>query len=157
MSRFFRRGLSKVVFIESADVVAPDAPTAAEIAGGVNLSEAIAAINGFQFNNSPIPTPDLDSTFTTSIPGEDTTDTPSLDLYDDRTGDTVRTALGKGATGIVVLAPYGLETGKRVELWPVESTGVNDQWTVDNDAAKVTASFAVTGVPNQNYLYPSSD
>lgn len=153
--RFFRRGLSKVRFVPAVASLA--APTATEINGGIDLSEQIAAINGFQFTNSPIPTPDLNSTFTTSIPGEDTTDTPSLDLYDSKTDTTLRAGLSKGTTGVIILLPYGWSSagGDRAECWPVESTGINDQWTVDNDAAKVTVAFAVTGVPEQNAVTPS--
>lgn len=142
MARFFRRGVSRVYFNSTA------------VVGGTELTNSVAEMTGFQLSNSPISTPDLQSTFTKTIIGEDTTDTPTITFYDDDTATTIRTALAKGTAGFVVLAPYGITSGKRLETWPVRSTGVNDEWTVGNDPARFNVQFAVTDVPAQTGTIP---
>lgn len=137
MARFFRRGVSRVYFNATSAI------------GGTELTNSIAEIAGFQLSNSPIATPDLQSTFTKTIIGEDTTDTSTITFYDDDTASAIRTALAKGNAGFIMLVPYGVGTGKRYESWPVRSTGVNDEWTVGNDPARFVVGFAVTDVPSQ--------
>jgi hypothetical protein len=152
MGRFFRRGLSKVRFLPA--VSNKDAPSSAEITAGVDLSSGISDIGGFEFSNSPITTPDLSTTFTTQIPGEDTTSTSTLTFYDDDTATTIRTALAKGTAGFILLQPYGTTAAKRAEVWPATTTGVNDHWVTGNEAAKFTVAFAITAAPHQAAVNP---
>lgn len=152
MARFFRRGRSKLMF---APTVAGASPTRAEITGSTDLTPQIADIGGFQFSNSPIDTPDLSTTFTTQIAGEDTSDTPSLTFYDDDAAATIRTALAKGTSGAILLFPYGDVPTKRMEVWRVVSTGVNDEWSAGNDPARYVAQFAVTATPTQSGTVPA--
>lgn len=153
MSRYFRRGKSKVLFVPT--IVTKAAPSRAELTAGTPLTPQVADMADFQFSNSPIATPDMDSTFTTTIPGEDTTGTPTLTFYDDDAASTIRTALAKGTKGYIVLLPYGDVPTKRAEVWPVESTGVNDEWSAGNDPARYAVAFGVTGVPAQNAVVPA--
>ena len=154
MARFFRRGVSKIRWITAPSN--PAAPTLAEVNAGVALDAALADISGFEFANTPIPVPDLASTFTATIPGEDTTQNPTMTFYDDDTTTTIRTALAKGNAGYVIFAPYGIANTKRAEIWPAKVTGYNDAWTAANEAAKATAGFAITSTPNQAYALPAS-
>jgi hypothetical protein len=152
MARYFRRGKSTVKFVPAiANKAAPSTP---ELTAGTDLTPSLADIGGFGFNNSPIATPDFASTFTTSIPGEDTTDDSTLTFYDDDTATTIRTALAKGVTGFIVRMPYGQVTAKRAEVFPVTSTGVNDEWSAGNDAARFSVGFAITGVPVLTAVLP---
>lgn len=154
MSRFFRRGLSEVIFAPA--VVDLAAPTRVEITAGVDLTPGIAEINGFSFANSPITTPDLSTTFTTQIPGEDTSDASALVFYDDDTSETIRDAVAKGTVGFLIFMPYGDTATKRAEVWPTITTGANDQWTTGNEAAKFQASFAITAEPTQDAVVPAA-
>jgi hypothetical protein len=154
MSDFFRRGLSEIHFCPTVSSLA--APSRAEVAAGTDLSPAIAEINGFNFSNSPIMTPKLSTTFTTQIPGEDTTDTSTLTFYDDDADDDMRSALVKGTEGVLVFMPYGDTPGLRAEVWPAISTGVNDQWTMSNEAAKFQVAFAITEAPEQDAVVPAA-
>ena len=150
MAKLFRRGISEVWF--TTLLSSTTSPSIAQIEGasGEDLTAAIADITGFEFDNSPIPTPKLSSTFTTTIPGEDVVSNPSVELYDDDTSSVLRTAMAKGTTGWIVLSPYGQTTTERAEVWPATTTGVNDLWTVGNEAARFRVGFAITAVPNQN-------
>lgn len=152
MARFFRRGVSKVRFLPA---VAGASPTRAEITAGTDLSAAIAAIGGFSLENAPITTPDLATQFDSQIDGPDTSGASTLTFYDDDTSTTVRTALAKGTAGYLLFMPYGDVTSKRCEVWPVKSTGVNDQWSLDATSAQFQVGFAVTSKPNQSGVIPA--
>lgn len=148
MGRFFRREVSKVYWVTT--IADTDAPTLTEINAGVNLTPAMADMSGFEFENSPIDTPDLETSFTSTIPGEDKASGPSIVFYDDDASTVIRAALAKGSDGYVVLMPYGKTATKRCEVWPATSTGFNDMWTTGSEAAKSVVKFAVTGTPTQD-------
>ena len=151
MARYFRRGVSKVKW---APAVAGTSPTRPEITAGVDLSPSISAINGFQFSNSPIATPDLSDNFDSQITGPDTAGDSSLNFYDDDTSTTVRTTLAKGTAGCVLLMPLGDVATKRCEVWRVTSLGVNDEWSMDATAAQFQIQFAVNQRPTQSAVIP---
>ncbi len=152
MARFFRRGISKVRFLPA---VAGASPTRAELNAGTDLSASIAAIGGFTLENAPIGTPDLSTNFDNQVDGPDTAGASSFTFYDDDTATAVRNALAKGTAGYIVLMPYGDVATKRCEVWPVKSTGVNDQWGLDAAAAQFIIGFAITSKPNQNGTIPA--
>lgn len=153
MARFFRRGVSKIRFLPT---VAGTSPTRAELTAGTDLSPQVAGIGGFSLENSPITTPDLSTNFDSQIDGPDTTAASSLTIYDDDAAETIRLALAKGTVGYLVFMPYGDVPAKRCEVWPVKTTGVNDQWGLDASAATFVSGFAVTNVPNQNAVVPAA-
>lgn len=148
MARYTRKGKSKLAFVPTIAVLT--APTLAEITAGTPLTPQMAEMSGFQFKNSIIKTPDLNTTFVSQIPGEDEADDSSITFYDDDTATTIRTALAKGAAGFLVLMPYGQTAAKRCEVWPATSTGFNDEWTVANEAARAMSQFSITAPPVQN-------
>lgn len=152
MARFYRRGVSKMKFLPA---VAGASPTRGEITAGVDISPQVADIGGFALTNSPIPTPDLATAFNSQIAGSDEASDSSVTMYDDNASAALRTAMAKGTAGYMVLFPYGDVATKRCEVWPVTSTGVNDQWTTGAEAAKYLSSFAVTSTPNQTATVPA--
>lgn len=157
--RFFRRGKEKWKWAASiADTTSPFTVTRAEIDGAVSLSVDVAGINGFKFNNSPIDTPDLATTFTTQIPGEDTAEGSSLDVYDrdqNNASNAIRSALTKGSTGYLLRLPYGDVPGRRMEIWHVQCTGQNDTIDLGNTSAQYTVGFAVLSPPTQDATVPA--
>ncbi|HEY1180248.1 MAG TPA: hypothetical protein VGF17_29170, partial [Phytomonospora sp.] len=105
MARRFRRGTT--VFYACPAIAAPlTGPTRAELTAGTKLA-GIAAIGGFSISNSPVATPDLDSRFTTSVPGEDTAADSSLTFWDDDTDTESRDVLAKDTSLFIVYMPYG--------------------------------------------------
>lgn len=149
MARFYRRGTSKIYWKAGTDTAPPDVDTVIGV-GTVELTDDIAEISGFALTSGTIPTPDLGSRYTKTIPGEDTTADSSFTMYDTDGTNAIRTALTKGAIGYIALLPYGNAATKRAEVWTVQVTGVNDQWTVANEPARYVISFAVLQVPNQS-------
>ena len=146
MAKFFRRGVSKVYFMVSD----PGASvSSAEFTAGTDLSPFITEMNGWQLQNTPIRTPNLADTFTSQIDGEETVADSTLTMNDENGASAFRTALPKGTAGYMALCPYGTAATKRAEIWPVKSTGINDQYTVGNEPARTVVSFAITAVPTQ--------
>lgn len=158
MARYFRRGKSKVLFTPTvagySATAGTGSPTRAEITAGTPLTPQVAEVTGFQFSNSPIATPDLNSTFTSTIAGEDTAADSGFTFYDDDAATTIRTALAKGTKGFILMFPYGDVATKRCEVWPVESTGVADEWSAGNDPARFAVSFGITSPPSLNGTIP---
>ena len=158
MARYFRRGKSKVIFTPTVAAynatTGTGSPIRAEITAGTPLTPQIAEVNGFSFSNSPIPVPDLNSTFTSTIAGEDTAEDSGFVFYDDDVATTIRTALIKGTKGYILLLPYGDVSTKRAEVWPVESTGIADEWSAGNDPARFSVSFGITSPPSLSATVP---
>lgn len=158
MGRYFRRGKSKIVFTPTVTgynaVTGTGSPSRAEITAATLLTPQIAEVAGFSFANSPIAVPDLNSTFTSTISGEDTAEDSGLTFYDDDAATTIRTALAKGTKGFILMFPYGDVSTKRCETWPVESTGVADEWSAGNDPARFSVQFGITSPPSLNGTIP---
>lgn len=153
MAFFFRRGSgAKVMF---APAVAGSSPTRAEITAAIDVTPQLNAMNGWKLANAPIDTENLAERFTPQIEGPDTVPASTLVLLDDNASSTVRVALSKGTAGSMLLFPYGDVPTKRMEVWPVKSTGVNDEWTVGTEPARVEIGVAITKTPVQNAVVPT--
>lgn len=151
MAKFFRRGTSIMKF---APAVAGVSPTRAEITASTDLSAQVTALSGWQFSNKRIATPILSSSYTLQIDGPDEVGDSSLTFLDDNSGTTARTTLAKGTSGFILIFPYGDVPTKRCEVWPVKSTGANDEWSLGSDPARYQVDFAVTLPPTQNAVIP---
>ncbi|MFJ7990329.1 hypothetical protein [Streptomyces sp. NPDC096351] len=156
MPRFSRRGKTKIFFattIASADYV----PTRGELSAATNLTKGIAAVDGFTLENQPIDTPDLESTFTSKIEGEDQAADSTLTFYEDRTDDTLETELAKGTTGFVIILRKGDVPGSNsMDVYPVTVASKSSAITVDNEAAKWMAKFVITDTPALDVAVPAA-
>ena len=154
MARFMRKGVNRWYFstsIASGSYI----PTAAEVNAGTRMDTQLAEINGFTYGNNPIQTPDMASTFTKQIGGEDSAEDSSLVFYEDQTTNPIRTALAKGVNGFVIIFKAGIAGGTpaaadKCDVWPVIVTSNAAQYTADNEAAKYQVSFAATDRPAQD-------
>lgn len=147
---FFRRGITKIYQVPT--IASPTLLTVAEVTAGDDLSDLINDIEGFSFTNSPIPTPKLSTTFTTSIPGEDTTDDSMLKFYEKKTTNPTFAALEKGTITFIVIFYKGLAGAAPAiadvcDVWPVQSTGGNREYSMGNDPALWNCGFTPTDPP----------
>ena len=148
---FFRRGTTKVWFCPT--VAAPAAPTVAELTAGTRLAN-IADMTGFSFTNQPIGIPDMDSVFTPSIPGEDTTEDSTFTFYEPKTGtDATFATLAKGVVGFVVIFYRGIAgatpvAAEKCEVWPVVSSGPRRLYGMDAAAARWSVTLTPSDPPN---------
>ena len=157
-TRYMRKGRTKFWFVTT--LADPDSPTDDEINAGVNISKDVAAVNGFSFSNSPIDTPDFDSTFTPQIGGEDKAAESSFEFYQrDRKNtntDTTYEAMEKDDVGFVVILPDGFQTGDAltagdlVDVWPVTVTSKSKSYSADNTAAKYMVTFSIREAPYED-------
>ncbi|MET9436870.1 hypothetical protein [Streptomyces sp. NPDC006551] len=155
MPRFSRKGVTKILF---AETIASTAyiPTRAELNGATKLTKQIAAVEGFALENQEIETPDLESTFTSKIPGDDSAADSSLTFYEDDTSSTLEETLAKGTTGYVIILRKGdIPASKSMDVYPVRVASKSAAITVDNESAKWTARFSITDTPALDVAVPA--
>src|SRR6266566_4405575 len=118
MARYFRRldGQTNVYWVTA--IANLDAPTAAEMNAGTNVTARIAALSGFMYANTPIAAPDFSTAFVSQILGEDVAGTSSFDFYDDTTSTALWTLMAKGNAGFAVFSEYAKTTGSKTRVWP---------------------------------------
>ena len=154
--RFYRKGTMKIFFVPTI-AAASLIPTRAEITAGTDYTKATAALDGWSIENSPIDTPDMASTFTSKIPGDDAAPDSSLTFYEDDLVDDVETDLAKGTTGFVVMMSKGdIPSGKGMDVFPVMVSSNSKPYTADNEPAKIQVQFVITDRPLQNGTVPAA-
>ena len=156
MPRFSRKGVTKILFADTI-AAATYIPTRAEITGATALTKQIAEVEGFSLENQEIETPDLESTFTSKIPGDDQAADSSLTFYEDDTSSTLEEALAKGTVGFIIILRKGdVPASKSMDVYPVRVASKSAAITVDNEAAKWTARFSITDTPVLDAAVPAS-
>jgi hypothetical protein len=154
VARTFIRGTTKFKFLPA--VASLDAPTRSEITAGKDLSPEIADIAGWEYSNTPIPTPDLGTTFDTEIGGPDKAPNSSVTLYDEDPDTAgLRAATAKDTAGFMCIMDYGDVATKRCEIWPCTVIAQSNQRKVSNEALKLMIQFSITSRPHQNAVIPT--
>ncbi|MFJ3699492.1 hypothetical protein ACIPW9_36110 [Streptomyces sp. NPDC090052] len=156
MPRFSRKGVTKILFAETITSTAY-IPTRTEITGATKLTKAIAAVDGFSLENDEIETPDLESTFTSKIPGDDKAADSSLTFYEDDTDDELEQSLAKGSTGFIIILRKGdIPASLSMDVYPVRVASKSSVVTVDNEAAKWMAKFSIVDSPALDAAVPAA-
>ncbi|MFJ5734740.1 phage tail tube protein [Streptomyces microflavus] len=154
-TRFLRRGLSKILWVP--DLNDPKYPSRREITKAFVLTNAVSDIEGWALENDPIETPDMGSTFNSSIPGNDKAENSSLTFYEDRFSDAIEQQLPKGAKGYVVLLRKGDLPGSRsVDVFPVQVATRAATYSTGNEAAKFKVDFTITDEPSLDCPVPKA-
>ncbi|MGW1284366.1 phage tail tube protein [Streptomyces sp. NPDC001118] len=157
-TRFLRRGISQIYWLKKIND--PKRPTRTEITEEPNrfdLTKAVSDIEGWALTNEPIETPDMGSTFNSSIPGNDKADNSSLTFYEDRFSDAIEQQLPKGAQGYVVFLRKGDIPGSRsVDVFPVQVATRAATYSTGNEAAKFKVDFTITDVPSLDAPVPEA-
>ncbi|MER6010165.1 hypothetical protein [Streptomyces bluensis] len=156
--RFMRRGITKILWLKS---IASSGliPTRTEISppNATDLTEAISDVEGWSLTNEAIETPDMATTFTPSIPGNDKADNSSLTFYEDQFNDDMETLLPKGATGYVVFLRKGdIPESKSMDTFPVQVASRTAQYNAGNEAAKFQGVFTITSPPALDAPVPAA-
>ncbi|MEU3787590.1 hypothetical protein [Streptomyces sp900129855] len=156
--RFMRRGVTKFFFLKTI-AGTDNVPVRPELTGAnaTELSGAISDIAGWSLANSPIDTPDMGSTLTTNIPGEDKADSSSLTFYEDQVTDTIETLLKKSVTGFIVIMRKGdIEASRSMDVFPVRVASRAPSYSAGNDPAKFMVTFAISGQPTLDAAVPAA-
>ena len=156
MARFSRKGVSKILFLETI-AATTYIPTRAELTAGTDYTKAIAAMDGWSIENSPIETPDMASKFVAKIPGDDAAADSSLTFWEDDVLDDIETDLAKGTEGFIVILNKGdVPSGKGMNVFPVTVASNTPAYTADNEAAQIAVQFSITDRPLQNGTVPAA-
>jgi len=156
MGRFSRKGVTKILF---APTIAASTyiPTRTELSGATPLTKQISAVDGFTLENQEIETPDLESTFTAKIPGDDQAADSTLTFYEDDTSSTLEESLAKGTTGFIIILRKGdVPTSKSMDVYPVRVASQSAAITVDNEPARWMAKFSITDTPALSVEVPAA-
>ncbi|MDQ8706863.1 hypothetical protein RCO28_30985 [Streptomyces sp. LHD-70] len=156
--RFMRRGITKIFWLKEIHATA-QTPTRAELSrpNATELTEAISDVEGWALTNEAIETPDLSSTFTSSIPGEDKAEDSSFTFYEDKVSDDVEQLLPKGAKGWVVFLRKGDVPGsKSMDVFPAQVASRSAQYNTGNEAAKFQVSYTITDPPALDVAVPAA-
>jgi hypothetical protein len=155
MARYFRRTDGQTRWYWLTAIANTAAPTAAEINAGIALAGRIADVGGFMYKNKPIETPDLASSFVSTIGGEDTAEASGLTFYDDTASMALWNAFAINTAGYMVINPYARVGGTKCRVWQVVSLGPNDEYKTDPTAAKFLVDYSVATRPNLDAAFPS--
>ncbi|MGW3121356.1 phage tail tube protein [Streptomyces sp. NPDC001107] len=156
-TRFLRRGISKIYWLKKVND--PERPSRTELSepNRFDLTKAVSDIEGWALANEPIETPDMGSTFNSSIPGNDKADSSSLTFYEDRFSDAVEQQLPKGAKGYVVFLRKGDIPGSRsVDVFPAQVATRAATYSTGNEAAKFKVDFTIIDEPSLDAPVPEA-
>jgi hypothetical protein len=154
--RFNRKGTTKIVFVPTI-ASTTYLPTNAEIVAGTDYTKQIRTIDGWNLENQPIETPDMDSTFVGKIEGDDQAADSSLGFYEDSVLDDIETDLAKGTTGFIIIFSKGkTPASKGMDVFPVRVASNSKGYSTDNEAAPVNVQFVITDRPLQNATVPAA-
>ena len=156
--RFMRRGITKILWLKKV-AAETRIPTRAELSApnSTDLTEAMSDVDGWSLTNESIETPDMASTFSSSIPGNDKADNSSITFYEDQLSDAVETLLPKGAVGYVVFLRKGdIPGSKSLDSFPVQVASRTPQYNAGNEAAKFQAVFSITSPPTLDAAVPAA-
>ncbi|MFE2842570.1 hypothetical protein ACFXKS_03250 [Streptomyces scopuliridis] len=153
--RFMRRGVTKFLFLTTIQA-STGVPGRPDLTAGTDVSEAVADVEGFALENTPLETPDMASEFTGNIPGEDKADNSSLTFYEDKKDETLEALLSKGVEGWVVILRKGdVPESKSMDLFPVRVGSRSPSYTTAAEPAKFKVSFNITSKPIQDVAIPA--
>lgn len=157
MSRYVPEGTMEVWFV--ATVADADAPTAAELNAGVDLTGFSVGDLDMPFEGSTADAADLSSRFNKTVPGDYGGQEGSSSFHKDKVqaNDTAWTTLVRDLEGYLAVAPRGLATkstwaiGDYVDLWPIKvlSRSLNAQ--ARNTSTRFTVKFAITDEPTEDF------
>lgn len=150
-ARYVPPGTRKIYWVTT--IATYTAPTRGELNAGIDLSNEVAAVNGFTVTSGTVPTPDLSSRFVSEIPGQITAASCSLSFYASSTSSDVRTVLPRDTVGYVVLLWEGDVTGQRCDVFPAKVTASAVNGNMQNPE-QVDVSFSITKVPANNVVIP---
>lgn len=157
---YFRRGKSEVVFVLTISNTA--APTVAEIAAGVPMSDVIAAMSdGWKVALNRVSQEVLGSQQDRQVDGPIQPGDASMSLLDDDgTGSdddsvyaqAVSTAMVIGTQGYVVISPRKkvIIAATKVHVYPVKIGQRNDDMSLATQPARYDVDFVITGEVKQS-------
>jgi hypothetical protein len=159
VSVYFRRGQSSI-FVVPTIASTTAGPTAAELAAGVDITQAVTGLGGFETSLNRINTPLMSQKEELQVDGPQTLGDGTITIIDDdgtaSAGSTARagarTALVEGSSGYLVICPSKLAptTGDKVDVWAHKSGALNRDLSLDAQLARSVCQVAFTASPRKD-------
>lgn len=140
-TRYFLPGTTKVLLLDTVANLATG-PTRAEIDAGVDISEEVAAITGFNITGATIQTPDLGKRFNSQTSGRLSASDSRLTCYADVTGQDVRQEVALDDEKFVVILDGGDVPASPMDTYKCVCTGVGRIREVEN-VGRLDLGFAI--------------
>lgn len=157
MTRFIRRGISRIIFLKAVTDPAKG-PTRQEIKAGTDITCWPSEISGFTTSSNSVEVPDLCSKFPKKIPGAMTMDDSSMTMYEDLDSEEIETLFPEGEEGYIYFMPKGDKpASKSGELWKVQVASTSRNYTVGEDPATLVVNFTVTEAPIKGLAIPPKE
>jgi hypothetical protein len=154
-TRFTSQGTTKCYFLPT--IAAGNlTPTRPEMDAGTNLSPQLNDWSGWTVTSNKISTPDLETTFESSIPGKTSSEDSDITFYASLDGADVRTLLPRGTTGFIMFCDGGDVPGNKADVYPIQVMSNGKVRSVNGeDADKITVPFSITAEPAENVTIPA--
>lgn len=152
-NRYFPTGTTKYVYCPL--VANKLAPTRSEINAGTDLSGEIAAVDGWRVASELIEVPDINSRFTSKIPGRTSADDSSITFYADPSGADARGLFPRGTVGFIIRFDGGDVPGRKMDVFPISVSSAPKDMGTGDDAATIEIMFAITSEPAENVTVPA--
>lgn len=130
-------------------------PTAAEVAGALDVTDYVITINAGTTGNT-VPTPSLKSLFETSIPGTASAQF-TMDIYRDDVDDAAYEALQRNTVSYCLIKRFGgtgsdnkPAVGETVEVWPIHVSSRTNSAMSSNTAETATITASVPEEPDED-------
>lgn len=151
--KYTARGSSKIVWCPAvADITAI---TRLELDAGTDLSGQVADASGWSVSSSQIETPDLDTRYTSTIPGVISAEDSSLTMYADREGVDGSVLMPRDEVGFIAILDGGDVPGNKARIFPVTVSSVSHQMSVGGgEADTIVFSYAITDEPAEGVAIP---
>lgn len=117
-TRYFLPGTTKVYIVPTVADLATG-PTRAELDGGTDVSEEIAAISGWLISSDMVATPDLGGRFNKQVTGRLNAADSGLTFWADKLGNDVRDTLTLDLNTHVVFLDGGDAAGAPMDVYKV--------------------------------------
>jgi hypothetical protein len=151
--RYIPEGVRHFNFLPAVAVLS--APTRSEINAGTDLTPEVSGFGNWGISATAVPTPDLASTFTPSIPGLTTVDGSTIDMYADNASADVRALLPRNTVGFILVLPEGDVAGHKADVFPVKVMSASKVASIGANPATISLNFAVTAAPAENVVVPA--
>lgn len=152
--RFIRRGVSKIKFHPGvADI---HDVTRAEIDAAFDLSDFLREVSGWGLENNSAATPDLGSSFESSIPGTDSASDSSLGFYEDLDTSEIEELLPKDTEGTILILRKGDKPGSpSMDVFPIRVATKTNDISMGNDAAGFGVKANISSEPALDQVIPA--
>jgi hypothetical protein len=154
ITKYTSRGSTRVVWCTT--VANPAAVLRSEINAGTDLSGELADASGWSVKSNQIDTPDLQSRYTSTIPGVISADDSSITMYMSKDGVDARALMPRDEVGYIIWMDGGDVAANLCDVFPVTVSAVSKMRQVDGSKADtVMFSFAITSEPSENVAVPA--